>query len=268
YAYVIVNTTTGNITGISASANLTNSTTYAGGTYAVYGLSYSNTITTLNTYVGGSLTALITNIFANPGSFCANFSKNLVTVIITSPVPTSFLGLTARKEGSKALLNWKTASEQNSDHFNVQRSADGINFTNNIGRTSAAGSSTVEKNYNFTDYAPVPNLNYFRVEEVDIDGTTTISNTVVLSFGKNGLMQIYPNPANDMLNVDYNSNVSGVLTLHVIDSKGALVGMRNISVTAGRSLNSLNVSKLANGIYLLRYIEPTGQSSSIKFIKK
>ncbi|MFT3912315.1 MAG: M12 family metallo-peptidase [Ferruginibacter sp.] len=271
YAYVIVNTMTGIITGISATANLTNPATYRGGTYAVYGISYSNTITLgslVTTYVGGSLNTLVANIFANPSTFCVNFSKNFVTVIVTTPLPVRNLGLTAHKEGSKAILNWKTSSELNSSHFNVQRSADGINFTSTLGSVDAAGNSNTITNYGFQDISPMLKWNYYRVEEVDVDGSKTLSNTVALSFDKNGPIVVYPNPTAGQLSVDYNSSTSGKLELRIIDSKGALVMMRSIDVVAGRTVNSFDVSKLAAGVYLIRYVEPNGYSSNIKFIKK
>lgn len=271
YAYVIVNTATGIIKGISATSNLTNSATYPAGTYAVYGLSYSNTISlaTLNTYVGGSLSAFTANIFANPATFCANFSKNLVTVIITNPVPVGTLGLTARKDGNKAILNWKTSSEQNSSHFNVLRSGDGINFGAGMARVNAAGTSNTLKNYYYTDNAPLAKWNYYQVEEVDNDGSKTSSNIVALSFDKNGaVVLVYPNPASSMLNVEYNSVLNGSLYLRIIDSKGALVMARTADVTAGRTTINFDISKLSAGVYMLRYIEPDGNTSNIKFIKQ
>lgn len=271
YAYVIVNTGTGIIKGISATSNLTNSAVYTGGTYAVYGISYSNTIplaSLATAYVGGSFNTLVSNISANPAAFCVNFSKNFVTVIITSPVAVGNLGLTAQKDGSKAKLSWRTSSEQNSSHFNVQRSADGINFTTVLGTVAAAGNSNTLRNYGFFDVTPLSNWNYYRVEEVDNSGEKIVSNTVALSFNKAGYLMIYPNPASDQLNVDYNSEVAGNLSLQVFDSKGALVMLRKIAVERGRALISLDVSKLASGIYMIRYAEPDGHSSSIKFIKK
>lgn len=270
YAYVIVNTTTGIIRGISATANLTNSATYPGGTYAVYGLSYSNTISlaTLNAYIGGNISALVSNIFANPASFCANFSKNLVTVIITSPVPVESLGLTARKDGSKALLDWKTASEQNSSHFNVQRSADGINFASILGRVDAAGNSNTLRNYGFQDARPLESWNYYRIEEVDIDGSKMYSNIAAVSFNKKGFVLVYPNPAVNQLTIELDSRISGILALQVYDSKGALVIKQNVAIASGRSMNHFDVSKLASGVYMLKYTDPDGNSSNLKFIKK
>lgn len=269
YLYVIVNTATGIITAMSSTANLTNTTSFPAGTYAVYGLSYLNTVTTLPTYVGGSLSNLITNIFANPGTLCANFSKNLVTVIITSPVPTAFLDLTARKEGAKAILSWKTASEQNSHYFNIQRSADGINFNANIGDVNAAGNSNSLRNYSFEDQSPLSKWNYYRIEEVDFDGTKTFSNIAAVNFDKSkNMILLYPNPTSSQLNLEYNSSIAGSLILQFIDSKGALVITKKVLTGIGRTVMNIDVSKFANAVYLIRYVEPDGKTGAVKFIKK
>ncbi len=269
YLYVIVNTATGIITSMSTTANLTNASNFPAGVYAVYGLSYLNTVTTLPTFVGGSLSNLITNIFANPGTLCANFSKNLVTVIITSPVPTTFLGLTARKEGNKAVLSWKTASEQNSDYFNIQRSADGINFTATLGDVNAAGNSSNLRNYSFEDLSPLAKWNYYRIEEVDMDGAKTFSNIAAVSFDKDqNMMMIYPNPTSSQLNLEYNSAVAGNLMMQFIDSKAAIVMTKKVLAGIGRTVMNIDVSKFANGVYLIRYVEADGKTGSVKFIKK
>ena len=270
YAYVIVNNATNIIRGISATANLTSTVSYPAGTYSVYGLSYSNTIANLNSFVGGNFSALLNSIFTNPSGFCANLSKNIVTVNITAgPVPVSFLGLTARKAGSKVILDWKTASEQNSSHFNVQRSADGTGAGSNIGNVTAAGNSNTVLQYRFTDDLPLQHWNYYKIEQVDVNSEKNYSNTVAIRFDKEGnLVILYPNPATSLLNVEYNSNSTGNISLRIYDSKGALVQAQNMVVARGRNVKSLNISQLSQGVYMLRYKEPDGSSSSVKFIKQ
>ncbi|HNP54956.1 MAG TPA: hypothetical protein PKK69_10060, partial [Ferruginibacter sp.] len=168
YAYVVVNNATGNIVSIGVSSNLTNSATYPAGSYTVYGLNYSGSIANLNTYVGGSFASLTASIFNNPAGFCANLSKNSVAVTILSGTsPVEFLGLTARKNGRVSDLSWKTASESNTHHFNVLRSADGIQFNQKIGEVAAAGNSQTIRAYQFIDRTPAGKWNYYRIESVD-----------------------------------------------------------------------------------------------------
>ena len=270
YAYVIVNNATGIIRGISATANLTNSATYPAGTYSVYGLSYSNAILNLNSFVNGAFQNLLNSIFGNPTGFCANLSKNIVTVNITSsPIPVTFLALTSRKSGSKVQLDWKTSSEQNSAFFNIQRSANGADFSGSLGRVDAAGTSNTTRDYAFLDQQPVKGWNYYRIEQVDLDNSRTYSNTTAINFDKeSNLIVLYPNPASDQLNLSINSAVNGKMVLLFFDSKGAKVMQQTINVQTGRTVSNINISALPSGVYMIRYTEPDGQFSSVRFIKQ
>ncbi len=270
YTYIVVNNATGNITGISATSNLTNSATYPVGSYTVYGLSYASSILNLNSFIGGSFTTLVNSIFSNPAGFCANLSKNSVQVNITSgAIPVSFLGLTARKSGSKVILDWRTASEQNSSHFNVLRSADGVAFDRNLGVVTAAGNSSNIRSYRFTDDLPLHKWNYYRIEQVDTDQDKMYSNTVAVQFDQQGnLVLIYPNPVTSTLTIEYNSLVAGKIQLQVIDSKGAIVMAESVAVMNGRTLYKMPVQALAAGVYMLRYTGVDGKVSGMRFVKQ
>lgn len=73
------------------------------------------------------------------------------------------------------MLNWKTSSEINAVYFEIQRSADGINFTG-VGNKNASGNSADTKIYQYTD--PIGNSTgniYYRLKTVDVDGKFTYS---------------------------------------------------------------------------------------------
>lgn len=268
YTYVIVNNATGNIVAIGA-PNLTNSSTFPIGQYTVYGLSYASSIANLNSFVGGSLSNFATQVMNNPSTFCANLSKNTVTVNVTGTFPVKFTALKARKHGDKVDLDWGTVTEQNTSHFMVQRSANGSEFSAEIGSVQAAGNSNSQLNYYFTDVTPLRGWNYYRIRQVDLDGRFTFSNIAAVNFEKgNGLMVIYPNPAKDQLNVEYTSERSGRLELQVIDSKGAVLMSEKMTVTTGRNLETLNIATLSQGMYLLKYIDADGNISFSKFVKQ
>jgi hypothetical protein len=268
YAYVVVNNATNNIVSIGGT-NLTNSATYPIGQYTIYGLSYANSIANLNTYVGGSFANFANQIMTNPSTFCANLSKNTVTVNVTGTFTVQFTELKARKRGETVALDWGTVTEQNSSHFIVQRSSNGSNFEKEIGTVKAAGNSSSELKYDFVDVAPLKGWNYYRIKQVDVDGKYIYSNTAAVNFEKgNGLMVIYPNPAKDQLNVEYTTERSGKLELQVIDSKGAVLMARKMNVTTGRNIESMNISSLSQGMYLLKYVDTDGNISFSKFIKQ
>jgi hypothetical protein len=269
YAYVVVNNTTGNIVSITATANLTNSATYSYGSYTVYGISYANSVN-LAPYVGGGFNALTSQIAANPASFCANISKNAVVVTITSnALPVSLLNLTARKQDSKVVLDWGTSSEQNSNYFSVQRSKNSSSFTAEVGKLQAAGNSSATRLYSLTDNTPAIGWNYYRVQQFDLDGKYTYSNIAAVNFEKNGsLMVIYPNPVKEKLNVEFTSERAGRLELQVIDSKGSVMLKQSASITNGRNLETLDVSTLSKGMYIIRYQDTNGNVGYTKFVKQ
>ncbi len=271
YQYVIVNNATGNIVGISATPNLTNSTTYPVGTYTVYGISYNQSIATaLNAYVGQSFTALTNQIANNPSTFCANLSKNSVYVQVSGSVPVTLVDFRARKSGAdKALLEWSTATEINSDYFVVERSANGTDFSTVIGKTGAAGNSTSLKAYNLTDNQPLAKWNYYRLKQVDKDGSMKYSQVVALNFeAASSLMVVYPNPAHTSLTLEYNAGRAGKLALQVTDSRGAIVKVESINVNTGRNVANLNITNLVPGVYILRSIAADGNTIFTKFIKE
>ncbi len=271
YSYVMVDNVTNLIKAISSTANLTNTSTYPNGTsYTIYGISYSTSqATTLNSYVGANFSTLTSGIIANPATFCANLSKNTVTVIVQAALPVNFLGLKARKQNKNVLLEWSTASEFNSDYFDLQRSADGTNFSSTIGRLTAAGTSTSVKNYSVTDAQPFATWNYYRVKQVDKDGKIAYSNVAAINFEKEAAVVIvYPNPAKDKLNIEYTSTKSGNVQLQVMDSKGALVLSQTANMVLGRNTNTVNVSTLSKGVYMLRTMDTDGNVNFVKFIKE
>ncbi|WP_153796115.1 zinc-dependent metalloprotease [Foetidibacter luteolus] len=267
YRYVIYNKTTGVIKGIVADADLSNATTYTPGTYLVYGLSYASTITnaTLNGYVGGQFSTLYNDLLNKPGTRCGNLSKNFVEVTVTGTLPVQMLPLTAEKSGKASLLKWGTVTEQNSSYFEVQRSADGNNYTA-IGKVDAAGNSTVKRNYNFTDNNPLPGVNYYRLKQVDKDGVFSLSNIATLDFDASRLLALFPNPAKSVLNLKYITRKNENVELLVYDSRGTLVKKATLSAQAGQNMKPLNVAGLAKGMYVIRAIS-NDETFIIKFAK-
>lgn len=271
YNYVVVDNATNLIKAIGSTANLTSASTYPNGTaYTVYGISFKTVnATTLNGYVGSNFATLTNAMAVNPSTLCGNLSKNSVSVNIASVVPVSFLGLKARKQEKKVLLEWATASEVNSDYFELQRSADGTNFTSTLGKLNAAGNSSSTKNYSITDAQPLSNWNYYRIKQVDKDGKTAYSNVAAINFEKGAsVVIIYPNPAKDKLTIEYTATKAGSVQLQVLDSKGSLVLTDNAPVTVGRNTNSINITALTSGVYILRTLDADGNINHVKFIKE
>ncbi|WP_230688401.1 IPT/TIG domain-containing protein [Hymenobacter jeongseonensis] len=120
-----------------------------------------------------------------------------------TPLPVELLSFTAEQRGTTVALAWATASEKNSDRFEVERSRDGHAFER-IGQVAAVGSSSSIQSYGFEDSqapktASSQGLIYYRLRQVDRDGTFSYSpvRTVKVGAGLVGsqpTLALYPNP--------------------------------------------------------------------------
>ncbi|MCY7292405.1 MAG: hypothetical protein LH615_09510, partial [Ferruginibacter sp.] len=82
------------------------------------------------------------------------------------PLPVTFLYFTAQKQGNNAaVVQWRTGSETNTAYFDVERSADAVNFEF-TGKVFASGNAS-GMSYSFTDYHPLKGINYYRLKQVD-----------------------------------------------------------------------------------------------------
>jgi len=149
-------------------------------------------------------------------------------------------------------LNWITVSETNNDYFIVQRSQDATNWKN-LSKIQGAGFSSSEKEYEYIDNTQVSGNMYYRLVQVDFDGTKTISNIVnVNCINKFEIpnISIYPNPANDIL------NFSQAQTYEILDIQGRVL------MQSKTKQNSVNISELKEGMYFIKF-----ENELLKFIK-
>ncbi len=149
-------------------------------------------------------------------------------------------------------INWSTASEQNSDRFELERMITGAAFQK-IGQVMAAGNSSVTKKYQLLDKQfSRRGSNFYRLKIIDKDGRYKYSHVVELRSTEKGFFEIYPNPLNtDLLTVKIPAVYqSAALQISVSNAVGQkLVEQKSSINSAGNSSISLN--KLPAGIYLL-----------------
>lgn len=177
------------------------------------------------------------------------------TVVI---LPINLLTFTGQAEASDVLLNWSTAQEQNSDYFQIERSPDNQNFTA-LGKVTAAHNSSLQTNYSFTDATPLAGNNYYRLKMVDIDGSSTYSKIVVVSFNNTNQQVIatYPNPAHGSFQLLFKNMTPGRYAMNLINPSGQIIFTRNIQVADAQRYNesiSLNPA-FAQGTYVVRVVD-------------
>ncbi len=166
-------------------------------------------------------------------------------------LPVTLLDFSARTVQDKVAVKWTTTNEINNKHFEVQRSADGINFIT-LGTIAARGNgATIQTVYDFTDASPITGINYYRLKQVDVDGRFTYSPVVAIRFDKAGyLVQLQPNPVTSFFTIKSNKKFRSV---ELMDMNGNLVQKWTV-----QSNNQYRLNNMAKGMYVVRLIEENG----------
>lgn len=165
-----------------------------------------------------------------------------------APLPVTLVDLRVRPLGRTALqVQWTTASELNCLRFEVERSANGTDFTT-IGTVPGHGTSTSTRQYELLDPQPLAGLNYYRLRQVDTDGKATGSPVVVALFGADAkTLAVSPNPATDYLTLHAPPGAGG--PLEIVNS----AGQRVVSQPLAQPGQPLYVGGLPPGIYFVRF---------------
>jgi hypothetical protein len=215
----------------------------AGGTQSLAGASFQN------------LTAAITfRIFAwgasaSTGTYSVNdFTFNGVVSLI--PFPISLKAFDVATKNNVSILSFTTASERNSSHFEIERSADGKTFRA-IGEVEAAGESDIEVKYTYTDVAPLKGINYYRLKQVDLDGTFEYSKVVTAFTGRESSMSIIPTVVIDQINVSIDAAAQDG-NWEIIDAAGRTV--LSGTIAAEQESVQTDLTGLQQGAYVVRVL--------------
>jgi len=165
-------------------------------------------------------------------------------------------------------LQWTTSNENNNDYFNVLRSTDGRNFTK-IGTVRGQGNSSVAQDYSFDDGSPVDGVDYYRLEQVDLDGKSTYSTivSVDMDLTNNVYLQLYPNPAHDHITLTCNGITPGnKVALELYNSAGTLVFRQESILGADLRITVQRMPNMYTGVYYLRVTLPSGEQREERVI--
>lgn len=167
--------------------------------------------------------------------------------------------------GKGALVQWKTASEENSHRFEIETSLNGVDGWNKIAEVNAAGNSAAVKQYKFTD-AIKRGVIFYRLRQVDKDGKFTYSYVVKLNCeGNTPGLSVYPVPATDVLNVVLQAENNGKATIKILDVTGKAFKTLQTTVLRGPNKITFDVKGLIAGQYILR-VEKGDEVETIKVL--
>lgn len=173
---------------------------------------------------------------------CAKTYEMVVNV--TDVLPVTLIDFKAAARENHVSLNWSTADEANSSHFEIQRSEDGRNW-GIIGTAKAADNSQATREYDAIDKAPLLGSNLYRLKMVDRDSTFAYSKIARVVFESPQLVSFYPNPATDRLQLS-EAVLKNAVSVELLDQSGKAV------LESAKPSSVIRVGHLHAGMYILR----------------
>ncbi|MFT6982342.1 MAG: hypothetical protein ACJAUD_001109 [Crocinitomicaceae bacterium] len=149
-------------------------------------------------------------------------------------------------------LLWITDSERDNDYFEVEKSIDGVHFEV-IETIKGAGTTTYETQYFLTDAEPVQGVNYYRLNQFDLNGDSKYSEVVSVNILDDfyDMLSLFPNPTSGLTEVIFNSYTKEEVTLSVIGLDGKKVVNSSINAVRGGNRFDLDMSNQKNGVYFI-----------------
>lgn len=166
--------------------------------------------------------------------------------VAMATLPVDWIHFNAKSEtNSDIRLSWTTASEQNTAAYTIMNSTNGQQWQT-IGTVAAAGNSSVVSNYSFLHNNPFAGNNYYRLQQVDLDGNISYSKIISILAAQEKSSSVYPNPV--ARNSSFSIHIKQSVTIELFSSTGQLMFQKNLPA----GLHTISVGTIAPGIYRLK----------------
>ncbi len=149
----------------------------------------------------------------------------------------------AEIQGNRATIYWQVVAQKNNARFVIEHSQDGSSFAP-IGEVVGSDTSVETKQYKYIHQSPPVGHNYYRIKQVDYDGTYEYSRVVSVWYDGKGEITVYPNPASHIITIQSSFSIKSIV---VYNDLGQIV-----NAEISNSGKSINIEKWINGTYLLK----------------
>ncbi len=209
-----------------------------------------------------------------PGSIADDYSGNpriiqdidMGAFELQTVLPVELISFTAKAKAEQVALSWTTASEKNNDYFEVERSVDGRNF-DYLATIKGAGTTTLARHYQTSDKNPINGINYYRLKQVDFDGTTNYSDIVKVEI-KSEKIELFPNPVAGTLYLRMSDFTNRSVEFQITDLTGKTMLAGSTEINEGIVTIPLSeVGSFPLGTYMVRVFSETHPVANAKFIK-
>jgi Secretion system C-terminal sorting domain len=181
---------------------------------------------------------------------------------INAPLPVEWLYFHANLQNEVVHLSWATASEVNNDYYLVERSKDMLD-AKAIEKVNGLGNSSSVTTYEAKDLKPLANTSYYRIRQVDKNGTEEFTQWVAIyrKSGSGVSVVVGPNPSSEYI---YVSGLTSSFQLLLFDVTGKLI-LHQAKINASEGIN---VKHLPNGVYTARFISDEIGQFTMKILKQ
>ena len=223
---------------------------------------------------GGAWASFTSSTVAGPGSLTAVSAAGLAGFSqfaiggTAAALPLELKSFTGRIEGSMNKLAWETLTEKNVQFHSVERSVDGLQWSE-VGRTPSQGDAQVLQVYTLEDRAPLAKA-YYRLRSVDFDGQESKSNTILLTRKSEHftITSVFPSPTVDNVTVQFNATREETVTIRVTDMTGRLVLTQTADAVPDINERPLQLTGLQSGMYTVTVANSAGVTAPVRFVKQ
>lgn len=219
--------------------------------------------TTPGTHIGASGSTAIPTVVRSGVAGWSNFGFGGNSA---NPLPVELIHFSSLCEGNISHVSWTTASEKNSDYFEVEVSTDLVSWSE-VAHANAAGNSTSKREYLIVDSLS-RGLRYYRLVQVDFDGKQRIYDPISLNCGDSeSVFLIYPNPTSgDFVVSIQNEKLSGDIAVTLSSADGKLISTKTSEATTGVQSIYFENNLLPAGIYFVSVSDQFGNQLSGKIV--
>lgn len=187
------------------------------------------------------------------GAFTLNVTSGAPCSILPIDL-TSFSGDYHTPSRTNRLL-WTTSSETNNDFFLLERSSDGVSF-NAIADIDGAGNTSIETNYEYFDPIENSGISYYRLKQVDYNGSFSYSNVISLESKMDDTAffgSVFPNPTKESFTLITAGRLhASPILLSFYTSQGQLVKTVELTGSSNPSNYTIETQSLKSGVYTVR----------------
>ena len=182
-------------------------------------------------------------------------------------LPVTFTAVSALQKGKDISVEWKVDNQSNMKQYEVEKSADGNNFSK---AATVQATHTSTEDYSWIDKEPLGTNNYYRVRSIDINGKTGYTSVVKVQTGgvaRKGI-SIFPNPiVNGSVNLRLTNQPEGIYQVRVVNQLGKPVLTQQITHNEGSSFETIQLpNNIAHGVYQVEVTTPGNETKVIKVI--